>query len=463
MESEVGVDERSGLDALAEFVTRLDEHTIPAGVRTEAALCLLDTVACIVAGSETEEGLLMLAAERELGPAGPADGVHVIGSDELLTAEAAARLHAYWGDIFELNDLIGGHASIGVVPAVLAAADRLGSSGAEVVTAIVAGIEVASRIYDAVYPTLKPYPDAGLVTPGLVNSFGAAAAVARLHRSPAREVQHAMAVAGALASWCPAEVIFGQGGTIKPNLFGSAPAAAGLRANVYASHGITGPPHLLESRIGLFPTLSTLDAWHLDANLGDWRLARPRRKLHACCGYIHAAIDAVVSLRETYGGEVFDDADIEIGMPAYVIPAVAKANPPRTPNEARFHVQYCVALAIEGADVIVPGHSTELAAHLPAVQRRLQHIGVVEDGRLDHYHQARVVVRRDGREDIALEIDGPRGTPRNPLTPDQVRAKAKRLLTGRIDDLDAFLVRLDAVDTDAPLSWLHPAVSPIGR
>jgi 2-methylcitrate dehydratase PrpD len=428
-------------------------------VLDQAGLCVLDTVACIVAGAATPEGAAMLAAEEAAGTGG---AVTVLGSTTRLSAEAAARLHAYWGDIFELNDLIGGHAGIGIVPAVLAVAEQLGSPGKDVLVATVAGIEVASRIYDAVYPTLKPYTEAGLVTPGLVNSFGAAAAVARLRGSTVETTAQAMAIAGAIAAWCPAEVIFGSGGTIKPALFGGAPAAAGIRAVTYAEHGITGPSHLLESRLGLFPTLSRADAWDVDSAPANWRLERPRRKLHACCGYIHAAIDGVVALRRQRGPRRFDGARIEIRMPEYVIPAVSKRRPPATANEARFHLQYCVALAMSGADVIIPEHSTAFAEHLSQVGALLPDVEVTGDETLAHYHQCEVAVRRPGEESVVLRFDGPRGTPQNPLSDDEVRAKAVRLLRGRVRGDAADLVgRFGSLASEPGLAWLHESIAPV--
>lgn len=448
----------SALGELAAFAAALDVDTIPRPVLNQAGLCVLDTVACIVAGAATAEGAAMRAAEEAAGTSGD---VAVLGSATRLSAEAAARLHAYWGDIFELNDLIGGHASIGIVPAVLAVAEQLGSGGKDVLVATVAGIEVASRIYDAVYPTLKPYTEAGLVTPGLVNSFGAAAAVARLRGLTVEMTTQAMAIAGAIASWCPAEVIFGSGGTIKPALFGGTPAAAGIRAVTYAEHGITGPAHLLESRLGLFSTLSRADAWDVDSALANWRLQRPRRKLHACCGYIHAAIDGAVALRQQHGAELFDGAHIEIRMPAYVIPAVSKQRPPATANEARFHVQYCVALAISGADVITPEHSTAFAEHLPQVGALLPGIEVTEDETLTHYHQCEVLVQRPGEEPVVRQIDGPRGTPQHPMSDDEVRAKAVRLLQGRVRGDAADLVeRFGALASEPALAWLHECIAP---
>lgn len=396
----------------------------------------------------------MLAVEQAAGAAG---NVPVLTADACLPVEAAARLHGYWGDIFELNDLIGGHASIGIVPAVLAAAAELGSTGAEAVLATVVGIEVASRIYDAVYPTLKPYTEAGLVTPGLVNAFGAAAAVGRLRGLAADVIEQAMAIAGTMTTWCPAEVIFGAGGTIKPVLFGGLPAAAGLRAVAFAEHGVTGPQRLLDSKLGLFPTLSTAGQWQVDAEPARWRLANPRRKLHACCGYIHAALDGVVALRRDLGPDVFSGSRAEIRVPAYILPAVAKSRPPATANEARFHLQYCVALAMAGADVILPEDSIRFGARLPGVLDVMRTIEVSEGDGLTHYHQCEIVVRREQGPPVVRRVDGPRGTPQNPLPDDEVRAKAVRLLHGKVrgGDTEGYVERVAGLRTADSLTWLY--------
>ena len=78
---------------------------------------------------------------------------------------------------------------------------------------------------------------------------------------------------------------------------------------------------------------------------------------------------------------------------------------------------------------IVPEHSEECLRYLaqPTVADAYEKISVVPDGTLTHYHQARVRVElADGS---VLEQDGgaPRGTPDNPLSDDDVRAKFMRL------------------------------------
>src|SRR5436309_908621 len=68
------------------------------------------------------------------------------------------------------------------------------------------------------------------------------------------EARAALALAGALASWCPSKLLYGGGGTFKPMLHGSCPAESGLMAAWYAQQGMTGPLKLLESEIGYYAT-----------------------------------------------------------------------------------------------------------------------------------------------------------------------------------------------------------------
>jgi 2-methylcitrate dehydratase PrpD len=446
----------SFLDSLVEFVAALDLGRTPELVRRQAGLCVLDTLGCILAGAGTPEGVTVLEAERAGGGDGPR--ARIIGHALSLSAEAAARVHGYWGDIFELNDLIGGHASIGNVSAALALIDIRLVSGAQLLKAVIAGIEITSRIYTSAYSTLKPYTDVGMVTVGTASAFGAAAVAAQLQGLTRDQTREALAIAGALANWCPAEVIFGDGGTIKPMMFGALPAVAGLRAVHYARHGLSGPSRLLESPIGL---LSTLSRSHVPEVLSDddhWFLAAPRRKLHASCGYTHAAIDLVVKLRQQVGAETLAGCTLQIGMPAYVIPAVSKQSLPRTANDARFHVEYCVALAACGADVILPMHSLELAQQLrrPELRNLLERIKIVADPHLSHYHQCRLSVLKDGEVLWQTFSDAPRGSPKNPLADIEVIEKFVRLTRHRMAESASkqYAARFLDLQVEKDCSWI---------
>jgi 2-methylcitrate dehydratase PrpD len=105
---------------LAKFTHSLALDAVPGNVRHQAALSLLDTIGCMVAGSATSDARALLVAEGadDAGGEGFTGGVGqstVVGHRQRLSPRAAARCNGYLGDIFELNDLTGGHASIATV------------------------------------------------------------------------------------------------------------------------------------------------------------------------------------------------------------------------------------------------------------------------------------------------------------------------------------------------------------
>ena len=448
--------------ALAAFAHDLDLADVPAAVKRQAGLCILDTIGCMLAGAASPDGMALFNAERALAANGGT--ARVIGTAVALPAESVARILGYWGDVFELNDLIGGHASIGNVSAALALVEDCGSSGGALLKAVIAGIEITSRIYTSVYASLKPYTDVPMVTPGVVCAFGAAAVAASLHGLSLDATREALLVAGTLTTWCPAEAIFGDGGTVKPLLFGAWPAAVGLRAAGYAEHGLTGPRRLLESDIGLLAMLARDADQDVVSNPGRWFLSEPRRKLHACCGYTHAAIDLTVALRQQLGVDMLMRSRLRIEIPGYVIPAVSKSHLPGTPNEARFHLEYCVALAACGADVILPAHSADVAGHLQRTELRhmLSNIDVVADPSLVHYHQSRITVLHEGREVARQRLAGPVGSPQNPMTDDEVIDKFRRLTSHRLAEpaATAYAQRFLNLESEADCRWIQDALLP---
>lgn len=412
---------RNALAELAHQAVAMTQATIPETVAQQARLCVLDTVGCMLAGSRTEEAALMLACE----PDGPgAEGITVVGTSHRRPLQAAIRINGYLGDVLELNDLIGGHASIGNVTAALALAQHTGASGTRTLEAVVRGIEVTARVYGAVYPSLKRYTDAGLVPVGMPSTIGVAATAAHLLDLDEERTLHAMAIAGALAGWCPAEVIFGNGGSVKPMLFGAQPADAGVTAAFYARAGMTGPTALLDSAVGYFATASTEGRFDPDAWSGRWALSQPRRKLHACCGYLHAPVDAIGRLCGAHGAGL-QDAQVEVRVAPYVADVVSKDRLPTSPNDARFHLQYCLALALCGADVILPEHSIGLRGQLERADLRaaMGRIRVVPAPELTHYHQCEVRVIDPTGHTFTQSLDTPRGSPQQPLSDDDIQAK----------------------------------------
>ncbi|MGA2463240.1 MAG: MmgE/PrpD family protein [Thermodesulfobacteriota bacterium] len=445
------------ISELARYAMGLRLADAPEVVRRQAKLCILDTIGASVAGISAEDWRPLLEVER--ARSGRTEAT-VLGAGTKLSIEAAARVNAYTGDIFEVNDLIGGHASIGIVPAVLAVSETTAASGAEVVEAVIVGIEVASHVYSSYYYDMKAYTEVGMVPVGFPNSLGAAAAVARLLNLDERHTAEAMAIAGTLAGWCPAEVIFGDGGTVKPMVFGASPATTGITAAYYAQKGMSGPPNLLESKIGLYATVAKRSKPDVLVDRNTWYLAKPRRKLHACCGYLHSALDVIIALRRE-GARFQDAAEIRIGMPEYIIPAISKTRPPVSPNDARFHAQFMLALAASESNVIAiaPEHSMQFQTYSerPAVAELMKKIKVVLEPELKHYHQCSVTLLDSaGTTMLRREGKGPKGSPQNPMTDDEVRAKFRQLVGHKLGPakVDEYLTKLDGLDKPGDWHWL---------
>ncbi len=437
------------LALLAEEACAMTLATIPDRVLRQVRLCILDTVGCVLAGARTAEARLIAACEAEF------DGeprAMVMGTGMRRSLVSAIRINGYMGDVLELNDLIAGHASIGNVSAALALADVLGAPGAALVEAVVRGIETTARVYAAAYPTLRRFTEVGMVPVGMPSAIGAAAVAARLLGFDQAKTLEAMAIAGGMAGWCPAEVIFGEGGTMKPLLFGAQPAEAGVTAALYARNGMTGPRHLLDSKVGYFATASTAGRLERGGEPRTWALAQPRRKLHACCGYIHSAADAAARVRARLPTPA-PKGEWEIHVAPYVADVVSKAAPPTSPNDARFHLQYCLALVLCGHDVIRPEHSIDFATYLKqdGVFGVMTRIRVVSDPGLTHYHHSIVIFRAENGQQTQERLSAPRGSPQEPLSDEDVIGKFLVLASPVIGEAAAldFVERISRLETAA--------------
>lgn len=443
------------LARLAEFSHGIRLAQVPANVRHEAQLNILDTIGCIASGARLDESELLLAAEAARG--GPQEAT-VLGRAGRVPIEAAARVNGYMGDVFELNDLIGGHASIATVTPALALAESIGATGADLVEAVIAGVEVVCRVHGGFYAHQKPFTETAMVQVTIASAAGAAAAAAKLLKLDVGQTMNAMAIAGALTSWGPAELVFGEGNSLKPILFGGWPGSIGLVAANYARHGLTASSRLLESPIGYYATVARQYDRDIVLDFDNWRLAQPRRKLHACCGYMHASIDAVARLRSQ--GCLAHAHRVRVHMPSYIIPAVSKAGrPPATPNEARFNVEYCLAHASVDTDVILPSHSLDCLNHMdrPEIAAAIGKFEVVTEPSYGHYRFTRIEVLDVDDKVLDEEFnDAPRGSEWNPMSVQEVHGKFQRLAAPFMSAPQAasYIARTQALESEESTSWL---------
>lgn len=454
----VGSIQKTHFQHLAHFAADVAKGNFPAKVLLEAKFCVLDTIGCMIAGAPLKEGIAFAAMEKEISP-GPA---RVIGMKETFSEAGAARVNAYNGDILELNDLIGGHASIGSVSAALALAQTLHLNGASLLRAAIAGIEITARVNAAYRESHggldnKPFTEVGISSEGIPSTIGVSALTGVALGLNEQEIASAMAIGGTLAGWCPVEVLFGVGGTVKPMMFGAWPATVGMLAGRYARAGMTGPTHLLESDVGLYATLAKgHDPEIIKGSLG-WQLEKPRRKWHACCGFIHAGMDGVVALRQQYGSEIFRDARVEISVVPPVATLMSGQKLPETETEARFSGKYCLALGMSGVDCIQPRHSAEVNGFLSGgnVRNDMERIAYVGLEELPHFSHSHIRVIGPEGERASLRVQGYKGSQSKPLSHDEVIEKFLRLAGFGIRNPAEYVDKILGLEKAATLDWIY--------
>ncbi|MDX6595849.1 MAG: hypothetical protein QOI72_1231, partial [Solirubrobacterales bacterium] len=215
-------------ERLAAYATTLRHGDLPPAVIERAKYCLIDAIGCVVFGNQFPWSQIVLAEASSTGGGGPCR-LPGINEPTFHVPQAALALGAL-AHAFEFDNLrkpgMGVHAGATVALPALAMAQSINASGADLIAAIVAGIEVMFRIGLA---TLHSAEKVGFHAPGLTGPFGAAAACASLMRLSPGETANAFGIAGSMAGGLLAFAKAGSGGMVKRLHLGRA-AEAGVVA-----------------------------------------------------------------------------------------------------------------------------------------------------------------------------------------------------------------------------------------
>lgn len=277
-------------ETFAAWASSLAIGDIPDDVAGHATAAVTDTVALMVAGARTSRvsafGQLATAEAR-------AGGATVAGTRGKTRVQDAAFANAIYAHSSELDDVFvgaGGHPGAVVVPAALAVAEHLGSTGGQLLTAVVAGYEVMHRSIQPMFPGTQRR---GFQGTGLAGPFGAAAAAGSLCRLDAAALAEAFGVAGCYS--CGLMEYDQAGGECK-RLYAGLGARAGVEAVTLAAAGVTGPLTIYEGRRGVFRSFSdSSDPGAALDGLGEsFRIATHRHvKPYPVVTSIHGALDAL--------------------------------------------------------------------------------------------------------------------------------------------------------------------------
>ncbi len=348
-------------ERFAAFSSELDTDQIPAEVAEAAKLHILDTLGTGLAAHGLGIADYARASVVEPGVSGPATAVGVDGG---LPAADAALANGTICHALDYDDTHTGaisHVSVAVTPAALAVGQEQGSSGAELLAAIVAGNEIVIRLGMLAAPAFHAR---GFHPTAVCGIFGAAAAAARLRGLDAAATTNALGIAGSMASGL---LEFLADGSATKRLHPGWAAHSAIMASRLAAHGATGPATVFEGRYGLYRAYLGRDDIDFEpalASLGErWETPEIAFKPYPACHYVHASVDATRQLLDEAPIAVDEIEEIvalttEAGV-SLVLEPLASKHAPRSEYEAKFSLPYSVASMLVHGQVDVSTYTDE--------------------------------------------------------------------------------------------------------
>ena len=402
---------------LAEFVATHPSRGWSDAVDHEAHRTFMNWLGCAVGAAHHEAADAALAAVNLLQPAPQAT---VLGRTDKVDMASAALVNGITSHTFDFDDthlktII--HPAGPVASAVLALAEHTGSTGREVIDALVIGIDVSCRVGNAMYPD---HYDRGWHITGSTGTLGAAAACARLLKLDVPKTAMALGIAASQ----PVGMREQFGTMTKPFHPGGA-ARAGLMSALLASQGYTASPKALEAPRGMMQTVSTKNDWsEVTGELGQrFEISFNSYKPFACGIVIHPSIDACAQLRAQ--GVTPDQVErIELKVHSLVLELTGKKEP-ADGLQAKFSVYHGCAAGLTFGRAAEDEFADALVTRDDMVALRRKVVATVDDS-INEASADVIAVLLDGRR-VHVLVEHAIGSLQNPMSDSQLEAKFQDL------------------------------------
>ncbi len=363
---------------------------IPDAALEVAAQCVLDWFGCAVAGSQ--EPLTVILTEELATGTGPATLVGPPGELATTGMLQAAMINGAAGHALDFDDtniVMGGHPTVPVLPALLALAETVGASGAQVLSAFVVGLEVESRLGDMIG---GDHYAKGWHKTSTIGVFGAAAAACHVLGLDEVQFGHAMGLAASNAAGVKANF----GTMTKPYHAGHA-AERGLLAARLAARGFTANPEAVGGNQSLAQAAGegALRLGRLQTMADRWLTTDTLFKYHAACYLTHAGIEATSAIMDE---QRLTAAEVD-QITLVVHPSlddVCNIQFPTTGLEAKFSLRATQAFAVNGVDTTSVEAYEDGPVNKPEVQKFIDKVTVEFDESLATTATRATVTTTDG-------------------------------------------------------------------
>lgn len=390
-----------------------------------AERAIADTVACLIAGAGDEAVERVVAGVGRWGGGGATTRIGAPGGVDAPWAALVNGTAAHALDYDDVLDPAASHVSAVMVPALLALAEEIDATGADLVDAYVVGVEVQECLAEAV--NMVHYTR-GWHTTLTLGAPSAAAACARLLRLDAGRVRNALGVATSLAGGFKR-----QFGTNTKPLHAGLAAKHGILAARLAQAGLTADGEALEGARGFLDLMvgpgaagfggppARLDGPPAVLRPGLWL------KRYPCCASTHRAVDGLLALMREHRLSVADIARVETRVSEAAVRNLMYVRPDDE-MQARFSMPYCLAAAACDGDLALATFRraaiarADLASFVPKVTMTADPAQPADMPSTQKSWATTTLTTVDARVWTVRVVD-PKGYPDNPLGEDELAAK----------------------------------------
>jgi 2-methylcitrate dehydratase PrpD len=410
---------------IADYAIAAAGAPLPEPVVEKAKHHVLDTIAAMVCGAALAPGRLARDYVRSLGGQEEAS---VVGAAFLTSAVNAALANAMAAHADETDDSHPRsltHPGCAVVPAALAMAEREGSSGAEFLRAVVLGYDLCART-GVMLGAGRFVHERGFDTHAFGGGIGAAAAAGALAVRESTPMRHVLSYAAQQAAGL-ATLFRDSDHVEKAFVFAGMPARNGVAAATMVEAGMTGVGDVFDgepsfcSAFGVDPVaaLAFDDLGTVfeitQTNIKRWSVGSP----------VQAVLDSLEALMSRHAFTVADITAVDVYLPATSAGVVDNRDMPS------INVQHLAALMLYDRTVtFAASHDAKRMAD-PGVLALRGKVKLIRSAELAHAQPARqaiVELTLADRRKLRHHTQAVRGTSTNPMTRDEVAAKAFDLM-----------------------------------
>jgi 2-methylcitrate dehydratase PrpD len=438
------------MEKLSAYMAEARNWALPDNVVQETNHHILDTIAAMVSGSELAPGRMAIEFARAYGGEKIAT---VVASRILCGPIEAAFANGMLAHSDETDDDFttgGAHPGCAVVPAALASAEQFGISGTHFLRAVALGYDIGMRAMMTVGAGMKE-------THNLVGTMGATAAAGCAASLNAQQMRwlldYAAQQAGAgIGAWRrDTEHIE------KAFVFGAMGARNGVNAALVVHSGWTGVNDILSGPNNFVESYNPkADPGGMIDQLGErYGVVQTTIKKWTTGGPIQAPLDALENLRKR---QPFAADQVKQVVVRAATSAAYTVNNRDMPDIC---LQHLVAVMLIDKTVSFRAAHDKARMEDPAILRERAKVQLVPDEELEKLIPVRVaiveVTLTDGTR-FTERVEHVRGTPENPMTRDEVVAKARELMSPVLGaaTCSKLIERVLALDTVKDIRELRP-------